>query len=314
MAPLTHSVLTFAATLSLGAAAACTPETAEPEDSAAADQAVFERTHDTLATVPLLAYVAELFGADPGWHPLDPEVTARLAIAVTQARAELILGSLNCELTVETDGVAYVDAAFSNCLVGDFVFSGSLEANLTVEGGPCPSDEGTVSEDLCSLSLQWDLGRPEFTITDPNDETASRFSGPIIIRDSIVDAEAFMTWETANGFSLQAPGGNQYTTRSTASWLVDPATRCMDISLDARLELTDSDTQQDGDLDVGEIVVSASDVAYCPTHCPTAGYIEMAYGTGSILSWTYDGTDVVVVTGPGGREFTADLPCPAVQE
>ncbi|MEM6997156.1 MAG: hypothetical protein AAF721_42015, partial [Myxococcota bacterium] len=188
----------------------------------------------------------------------------------------------------------------------DFHLEGDFRAELTIETGPCPADETKE----CSAAVRWSLGAPNFAVGKAMDEESSRFVGPVVLRDSIIDPDEPMTWETQTGFSLQAVDGEKFATRSTASWQVDPETNCMDISLDARLELPAIEDEAIEAIEIGEIVISARDVYYCTTHCPTRGEIEMAYGRGSILSWAYDGSAEVDVTGPGGREFTATLPCP----
>ncbi len=287
------------------AASACDPEPVEPDTGDAEDRIVYDNTHKTLATVPLLAYVAELFAADVSWKSLGPDIGARVAVGVTQARIDFVLGQFQCEREFESDNQTYLQGTFSNCTLTDFQLEGEFRADLTIETQPCPSRQGE-----CSAAVVWSLAAPSFSIGKNQEQNVSRFDGPVILRDSIIDPDAPMTWETQTGFSLQAAGGEKFAARSTASWQVDPMTNCMDISVDARLELPEVESEEIEDIEIGEIVISATDVHYCTTHCPTEGRIEMAYGRGSILSWEYDGSDEVVVTGPGGREFSAGLECP----
>lgn len=300
--PIVGAGLAFA----LSSAAACDEEEPADTTSDTEDRIVYEHTHKTLAAVPLLAYVAELFKGDPSWRSLDPDAAARIAVAVTRARIDLVLGSFQCEREFDSNGTSMLSGSFTSCQLANFDLEGDFSAELAIETGPCPDDV----ERECSVGVRWTLGSPEFTVGNEKNGSSS-FSGPVILRDSILDANARMTWETQSGFSLQAAQGEQFTTRSTASWLVDDDTNCMDISLDARLELPEIADEAIESIEIGEIVISAADVHYCPTHCPTSGNVEMAYGRGSILSWAYDGNDEVVVTGPGGREFSAGLPCPA---
>ncbi|MBL4684036.1 MAG: hypothetical protein JKY37_05565 [Nannocystaceae bacterium] len=306
VAPPPHS-LRLALIFALSCVVACDRDPADTgnEDEDIQDHLVYESTHRTLATVPLLAYVAELFRADVAWKSLTPEVGAQVAVRATQARIEFVLGAFQCEREFESDGATFLRGSFSNCQLADFSLEGDFRAELTIETGPCPLREGD-----CAAAVLWTLATPTFLVGKNNETGTSHFTGPVALRDSIVDPDEPMTWETKSGFSLEAAHGEKFETRSTASWKVDSETNCMDISLDARLEAPETGDEPARMVDVGEIVISATDVHYCLTHCPTKGRIEMAFGLGSILSWQYDGSDEVVVTGPGGREFVADLPCP----
>jgi hypothetical protein len=87
---------------------------------------------------------------------------------------------------------------------------------------------------------------------------------------------------------------------SRAPWLV--ADGCTTTSLDAELTVS-------GLEDVGTIATSARDVTRCADACPAGGTVQVAYGLGKILSWTYTGSDTVTVTGPRGRIFEVTLSC-----
>ncbi|MEM6994253.1 MAG: hypothetical protein AAF721_27305, partial [Myxococcota bacterium] len=104
MSPSPQSVLVRLALAALVATGACDPEPEAEPSTEAEDRLVYENTHKTLATVPLLAYVAELFAADISWKSLSPDIGARVAVAVTQARLDVVLGSFQCERSFESDG------------------------------------------------------------------------------------------------------------------------------------------------------------------------------------------------------------------
>ena len=306
--PTRRSALHVVLAAAFIAGPACDEEEPQEDTTEAEERIVYENTHKTLATVPLLMYVAELFAADPSWHQLAPDVGARVAVGVTRSRIELILSSLECERELTTDGETWLAGTFSNCRVSDLDLGGSFRAELEVETSACGSDAVNPDEEDCISAVRWTLGENDLAVADELKDGASRFLGPVILRDT-VDEDAPMTWETEGGFSLQAADGERFGTRSSAAWTLDPDTNCLDIDVDARLELPGIETEDYGTIELGEIVISAAAVHFCPTHCPTAGGIEMSFGLGSILSWEYDGSDEVEVTGPMGRSFTAPLPC-----
>lgn len=295
-----HATVAFALSMLM---TGCDEQSAATVSTEAEDRIVYEDTHKTLATVPLFAYVTQLFRADTSWLSLDAKEAASAALFTTAARLEVVLGSFGCTRQFEFDRLSSLSGTFSNCPGAEFNLEGAFDADLVIERGPCPDRDAE-----CNLAVRWTLPSPTFSVGLDTEKEPAHFVGPVVLRDSIVDRDAPMTWETLPGFSLQASDGAKFATRSTASWLVDEATNCMDIDLDARLQLPDSRLH---DIDIGEIVISATEVHFCPTHCPTQGAIEMAYGRGSILSWHYDGGVEVIVSGPGGREFTAELPCVA---
>jgi len=308
--PPTRSTLPAALALALVCGSACDEQEQEPDTTEAEERIVYENTHKTLATVPLLMYVGELFAADPSWGSLDPDVGARFAVSVTRSRIELILSSLECERDLTTDGETWLAGTFANCRVSEFDLGGSFYAELEVETGECQGEPVNPNneDNECLSAVRWTLGENDLAVTDQARDGVSRFLGPITLRDT-VDEQAPMTWETAAGFSVQAADGERFGARSTASWTLDKDTNCLDIDVDARLELPELETEEYGPIELGEIVLSASAVHFCPTHCPTRGGIEMSFGRGAILSWAYDGSDEVEVTGPMGRSFKAPLPC-----
>ena len=313
--PTRRQALGAALAVSILVGPACDEEQQEPDTTEAEERIVYENTHKTLATVPLLMYVAELFAADPSWGTLDPAVGARVAVGVTRSRIELILSSLECERELTTDGETWLAGTFSNCRVSELDLGGSFRAELQVETGACTGEPvDPDNEDAeCLTAVNWTLGENDLAVTDEVKDGASRFLGPITLRDTVVE-EAPMTWETQGGFSVQAADGEPFGARSSAAWTLDKDTNCLDIDVDARLELPELETEDYGPIELGEIVISAAAVHFCPTHCPTAGGIEMSFGRGAILSWEYDGSDEVEVTGPMGRSFTAPLPCPPAPE
>lgn len=293
--------------LALAAAPAC-DDAAEPEPEDAGDLLVVERTSATLGSTAMLTYLAELFSADPTWAQLEADVARRLAVVVTRARIETILSSLQCRSEFSTDNETFIEASFHDCSLVVFDLEGQVHAELTLETAPCECSDPAATEPCeCASAVQWQLSGPGITL-GPAAHDSTRFSGPVLLRDS-VDPDEPMTWQTQDGFFVEKEDGQRLDTRSTASWLLDRDTSCLSISIDARIELPVM--QDDLDESIGVIVVSASDVDYCPDACPTAGDVDISYGQGRILSWSYDGSDVIQVTGPRGKSFAGSLDCRA---
>lgn len=288
--------------------ASCDEEQVE-DDHGTADIVAVEQTSATLGSSPLLTYVAELFQADATWGDVDPAVVPNLAVVVTKARIELVLESLQCTTDFETDNETYLSGTFDNCGVSAVALQGDFHATLEIETEACDEGSDGCFDGRRTLATSWLLDGPGITVGITENESAS-FAGPVVLRDT-VDRDAPMTWATQPGFRFEAIDGVVYQTRSNASWIFEPATNCLTITTDVRIELP-SDGYMDERLDeaiFGEIAVSGEDVHYCPSMCPTRGEVDVSYGQGRILSWTYNGTDTVDVVGPRGRSFPGKLDC-----
>lgn len=57
------------------------------------------------------------------------------------------------------------------------------------------------------------------------------------------------------------------------------------------------------------IALSGDGITACRNQCPTAGDVELSYGRGNLLTWSYDGSPDVVVQAPRGKTFDVTLPC-----
>jgi hypothetical protein len=273
-------------------------EALEPSDDV--PRLAATRSAEAVAAKTNFALVAERFAGDPLLATMTVDDAREAAVALLAMR----LGSLafvNCDPQLETDPVAgTVDASVVGCNLGLLRVDGEMHAQVTIETAPCDTGE-------CPSAVVWTLSPFELEIGTAN--VRPHLSGTVVIRDPL-DPALPMRWSTQDDFVLENRFG-AFQTRSEASWWVTDD-RCVEgMQLEARLDRVDAmDDDPDADLEpkVGQIVVSAQDVARCPGKCATDGAVRLAFGRGRVLEWDFDGQTIDVAL-PGGHEFTATLVC-----
>lgn len=258
------------------------------------------RSADAVAAKTNFALVAERFAGSPELATMTAAEAREAAVALLVMR----LGNLafvNCDPQLQADPVAgTIDAAVSGCSLGPLRVDGEMHAQVSIETAPCDTGE-------CPSAVVWTLSPFELEIGTA--DVRPHLSGTVVLRDPLDEALP-MSWSTGDDFVLGTRFGT-FQARSEASWWVT-TDRCVEgMQLEARLDrLDDMADDPDADLEplVGQIVVSAQDVARCPGKCATTGAVRLAFGRGRVLAWDYAGQTIDVAI-PGGHEFTATLVC-----
>lgn len=61
--------------------------------------------------------------------------------------------------------------------------------------------------------------------------------------------------------------------------------------------------------ELGPIVLSGEDIRSYRNACPTSGSVELSYGRGALLAWSYTGASTVSVRGPRDKRIEVPLAC-----
>lgn len=280
---------TLALVVPVLAAAGCVPEDDAPGDVAVAETSAAVASSLDLVGVSGSFEVAETVGLLP----------VRLArVQVLQDAVRAMVGSVReaeC-LTVDTDQESFVEVTFDACPAGLLrlrEIDGSLRADLDFETVPCGLDE-------CPVAARFALSTPRLRIGARFGVRFVEIAGSWALRDPVAAAEP-TTWDA--DITMANHLGGSLAMRSRAAWVTSD--QCTTMSLDAELAVAGHD---DDDV-VGTIVTAAREVTRCANECPQSGTVQVAYGLGDILAWTYTGEDMVAVRGPRGHSREVVLPC-----
>ncbi len=287
--------------LALAFALGCDTGDGEDTELRRLDAVVAARSARAVGNKTNLAGLAELlFSATPALVGQSREAARATAVAELVSR----LGGINfkeCTPQITSDPIAgSVDAVFEGCRAGPFRVEGDAHATVEIETTPCPTGE-------CASALSWTLH--DFDVLVGPDDARPHFTGDVVLRDEIRPAgqpQAPMSWTTQPGFAITNPLG-VFETISHASWTVD-ADRCVDMRMESRLERIDVDAE-DPHRRIRTIVVAVDGLRRCPLRCPEAGDVQISFGAGALLEWSYANTDEVEVAAPGGRTFVQPLLC-----
>jgi hypothetical protein len=289
----------YALGLGLCAALGC-DQTEEPEELDPADVVVAERANTSLKATVNLAHVANIYHAnDISNLPLTPTDVQELAVWFLNVSLEQVYQAFNCEPMIE-NGDSYVQATFVGCRTLFLELEGTARADITVE----------VDEANKPTGVNWRVDGREFSIHNPRQDFTPLFLGIVTLTTPINGGA--MKWQTGptaehpdDNFEIDRPIG-RFDARSIATWTIDD-NECVTMDLDA--QLTQLDMEDDLDEEIGDIVVSVKDLRQCQDRCPEDGTVNLAYGAGRILEWTYTAESVVDINGPGGTAFEGVLPC-----
>jgi hypothetical protein len=275
----------------------CDP--AEDGDDLAVVDAVATRSADAVSAKANLARLAAVFAGEPELATLtEAEARARAVDLLALRLRGLELA--DCDPTVVADPVSgTLGADLSDCRVGLLRMDGELQASVAIERSPCAGG-------MCPSAVVWTL--QTFDLEIGAGLFRPRLRGSVTLRDP-VDPALPASWSTGDDFVIENRLGT-FRTQSTASWTFDGDRCIVGMQLEARLDRVSPADGGDSRIDraVGTIVVSAQGVDRCPAKCPTAGEVQLAFGRGRVLAWTYDGDELDVIA-PGGEHFAASLDC-----
>jgi len=280
---------------------ACDQTEAPPvEDTEARDIRAVTFATEALDGTPRFAHFGSIFAVDPLTEDDDPndlDAIRRDAVQGVRERLTLVFAAIGCDATIDSDDDRTLSLTLRSCHYLQWDFDVELEAVARVETRAC--EEGT-----CPTAVIWALDIAELA-SGPSDGPQARFVGPLEFRAPF-DPSELMRWETFPGFVLQGPVGLSFDTLSTASWAVDDD-KCITLDFGARL----TPQQREDELDelIGDVVIAARGVRHCPLSCADEGEVQLTFGTGQVLGWSYEGESSIVVQGPRGREVEVSLSC-----
>lgn len=216
---------------------------------------------------------------------LGPDVARvrKIQNAITAFRA--LATDPTC-MRVETDGATYLDLTFDACRIASVLtLDGALRASVAIEAAG-----GTPTGVAVSMRV------PRLVLTGPL--RSRQLSGELTLRQQIAPPGAPVELD---GELQYAVDGDALVTASIgAAWKVTGD--CVSITAGAQLS-----GERLGAL--GPIALSGEDIQRCRDECPTAGSVELSYGRGKLLAWTYTGADTAIVIGPRGRRAEVSLAC-----
>lgn len=276
---------------------ACDEDPAPTEQVDAADIVVAERSNSSLKATVNLAHVADIYHArDVSDIPLTPVQVQGLAVLGLVYSLDHVYQAFGCEPMIETDNQTFVQATFVGCSTLFLELEGTARADVSV----------IADEQGRPTGIDWLVDGTEFSIHNPRQEFNPLFRGKLRLTTPLDGGP--MQWETGIGgerFEIDLEIG-RFDARSLASWTIDE-NDCVTMDLEA--QLTRLDVEDDLDEQIGDIVVSVDRLRQCQDRCPESGSVNLVYGAGEILQWTYTAENVVKISGPRSRRFEATLPC-----
>jgi hypothetical protein len=220
------------------------------------------------------AYVGGMFtGSAHGDGSVITQLQANLALLFSLPSCTVIS---NVELSgANGEGGGSLDVAFDSCTdsEGNLLLDGALHAAVTVTQEP--------------LDIVYALETEGLTVGDRT------IAGSWEVHHVFGDTPA-TTW--SGDLTVTGPDG-ALTSSTDANFVVDGL--CVTYSLDAQVETSDGKS----------LDVHADQVTRCLNACPNGGNVTVAGGAEGDLSWTYDGSGQVNVSGSGQGNFVIDLSC-----
>jgi hypothetical protein len=188
-------------------------------------------------------------------------------------------------VTVTTDAATYLDVAFERCRLALLLtLDGSLHAGVAIEAAG-----GVPSRVVASVTIQG------LVLTGPL--RTRRLSGALELRQVIQPQGAPVEVEADLGLAGDA---GTVALRLAGERTVDG--ECVTLTGGAQLS-----GEPLGEL--GPIALSGQQVRRCRDACPVSGSVELSYGRGTLLAWTYTGAETASVIGPRGKRIEVLLPC-----
>jgi hypothetical protein len=187
---------------------------------------------------------------------------------------------------ITTDSATFLDVAFDRCRIAIiFTLDGSLHAGVAIEApGGMPS------------AVVTSVTSPGLTFKGPLHGIT--LSGDFELRHPIPPGSAPVQLTGELGFVNDT--GDELTLSTSAEWVV--ANNCVTFAGGAQLT---------GNVlaELGPIALSGEQIQSCRNQCPSAGHVELSYGRGTLLAWTYTGAKTAQVIGLHGKTIEVALPC-----
>jgi hypothetical protein len=282
-----HSSLALAAALALACALpACAGGDGDDGDSDGEGDA--RAVGQVAAALDAGGELSRLFvpleaSADLGLLGPDVARARKVQNAITAFRA--LVANPTC-LGIVTDGATFLDLTFDACRIAlVLTLDGALHAGVAIE-----SAGGTPTAVIVSVST------PGLALAGPL--RTRRLAGELELRHPIRQLGAPV--ELDGDLQLSADDNPPVTASIGAAWTVTGD--CVKITAGAQLA---------GELlgPIGPIALSGDGVQRCRDECPTAGSVELSYGRGKLLAWTYTGAGTAIVIGPRGKRVEVPLAC-----
>ncbi|MCH9683807.1 MAG: hypothetical protein K0V04_20415 [Deltaproteobacteria bacterium] len=227
----------------------------------------------------------------------DPDTVRRTSVTAVADRLQFTFDLFRCSARVDHDGDRTLSVDVRGCQILLWDYDIELEAQARIETVDC--DTGT-----CAAAVVWDIDIADLA-SGVVGFNKVRYAGPVEVRAPLSPAEP-MQWQTQPGFVVHSRLGPRFETLATTSWIRDDD-ECITVDMGARLTL--EERADDLDERVGDVVLSVRGLQRCPGSCAHAGDVQLTFGTGQVLAWTYQGGGSILVTGPRGRELEVQLPC-----
>lgn len=268
------------AALAAFALGACTDESV--------DQLAAGQVAETLDSNNELSRILAPLEASPDLVGLGPATA--LTLQLLRAKDAFVQQNPGC-VTVAVTGAA-MDISFDGCRIpplpfaAQFTADGSLRAELSIEAAG-----GLAVRLVVSVTI------PGIDLTGPF--RTRRIEGSISI--SQVISLAREPTQLDGDVALELDDGTHLGMELSLAYRAD-VLGCVDLTGGARLT---------GDAlgEAAPISLSGEGVRRCRNQCPMRGDVELSYGRGELLAWTYTGQETATVTGPRGKRFELPLPC-----
>jgi hypothetical protein len=173
-------------------------------------------------------------------------------------------------VSIETDHATFLVATFDGCTTPrGLSLDGTLRAELALDAGAVVYTLSTSDLVAGQTAISG-----TWTVRDPIGPGATTYSG-----------------------SLQLSRGARTRTYATeASWTVSG--QCVTYSIDASVNASGRARQ-----------IVATGVTRCLDACPASGEVTVTTARAGEVSWSYDGSAEVLVTGPNGGQHAVTLAC-----
>jgi hypothetical protein len=257
-----------------------------------------EQAAASLSASTDLADISNFFKSSRDLTELSVELARTRALSDVIGALEDLVAAVDC-LGIDTDNRSYVEVFFDDCgvgLLGLVRLDGSLRAELGFDTEPC----GVLE---CPVAVYFELSTVRFEIY--SGQAGLEIAGNWLIRDPLDDAEPM---SSSGALVITTRRGASLSMSSSASWRID-GNQCLSLTAESQLSINALPEGAEGAEGLGTIAASVQGLERCRQECPTKGSVQVAYGAGQVLGWSYTGADTVVVTGPGGRELQVVLPC-----
>lgn len=189
-------------------------------------------------------------------------------------------------MSVDTDFSSFVELVFDDCQTLFVDLDGSLRAELSIDRTAIPArlefELSTAPLDRLAVATR----QREVIYTDSSFTTRFAVLGaaPVEFFGDLTITEGNKTLEVS----------------ADASWTVTNST----VTLSAGAQVSGSATGE-----LGTISASVENLVRDPEQCPASGDVQVSYGAGVFLQWSYTGDDSVTVLGPQGKQLDVPLDC-----